>query len=276
MQLYSFSGPALPLFIENASSCHSFLHFPGEPRHDRSSIIAVPLKNKDGIAGVLTVERTSGLLKPDETDLLMMVGMLVALGIEKCDLFEKTEELSLRDGLTGLFNHRVFMEKLDEETRRRERTGHPLSVIMLDIDDFKRINDTYGHKSGDTVLTELASVMRYQVRNSPTDVLARYGGEEFALLLADTPLERAVMVAERIRAAVAGHVFPRFDQGPEEHPTVSVGVATSSAVTERGAGLVSAADKALYHSKRTGKNRTSYVVDEQILSLSKDNLTGRI
>ena len=255
-----------PLFIENTSSCHSFLHFPGEPRHDRSSLICVPLKNSSGVVGVLTAERTDGIFKPEETDLVVMVGMLVTLGIEKCRLFEKTEELSLRDGLTGLFNHRVFMEKLDEESKRRVRSGSPLSFVMFDIDNFKRINDTYGHKAGDTVLAELASVMSAHVRNSPTDILARYGGEEFSLLLAETGLECALVVAERIRSAIASHHFSIMGHNPQERPTVSVGVATVSDNSDRGAELASIADLALYYSKGTGKNRTSFAKDGQIVN----------
>jgi len=247
-----------PFMLEDASRYDGFLHYPGEVRGRRPSVIAAPLKAHDKVTGILLVERDAVPFENDDVDLVVMVGLLVAIGLEKCALFEKTENLSFRDSLTGLYNHRIFIEKLHDEADRMKRTKRPLSLIMMDIDDFKHINDSYGHKEGDTFLTEISALMALQIRTAPTDILARYGGEEFALVLAETSLDGAVLVAERIRKAVCGHPFKLVTANPHERPTISIGVATSLKTEECKAYLVKNADMALYHSKRHGKNRTSY------------------
>jgi diguanylate cyclase (GGDEF)-like protein len=163
------------------------------------------------------------------------------------------EELATTDEMTGLANYREFVKKLREEWIRSERYGQALSLVMLDLDDFKRVNDSCGHPAGDRVLREFAMLMHGGKR--ATDLAARYGGEEFAVILPHTGGERAVGVAERIRAAVEDFTFLEPD-----HPTkvtVSAGVATyrASAGIASAEQLVSAADRALYAAKASGKNR---------------------
>jgi len=163
------------------------------------------------------------------------------------------EELATTDEMTGLANYREFVKKLREEWLRSERYGQALSLVMLDLDDFKRVNDSFGHPAGDRVLREFAMLMHGGKR--ATDLAARYGGEEFAMILPHTGGERAVGVAERIRAAVEDFTFLEPD-----HPTkvtVSAGVATyhASAGIVSAEQLVSAADRALYAAKSAGKNR---------------------
>jgi len=163
------------------------------------------------------------------------------------------EELATVDEKTGLANYRVFRAKLREEWLRSERYGQPLSIVMLDLDDFKRVNDSVGHPAGDQVLREFATLVAGGART--TDVAARYGGEEFALILPHTPRERALRVAERIRAAVQDFTF--LEPQHALKITVSAGVATSPSGREIASAeqLVAAADHALYGAKRAGKNR---------------------
>lgn len=161
------------------------------------------------------------------------------------------EELSTTDGLTGVYNHRHFQEELGREIKRAQRTGEPLALILLDIDDFKRLNDAHGHAAGDVVLRQVADVMRQEIRD--TDLLARYGGEEFALLAPETDLQGASGLAEKLRVAVAG---TRFRVDGEEGPrtigiTVSIGV---SVLRDNRKGLFNDADRAMYRAKASGKD----------------------
>jgi diguanylate cyclase (GGDEF)-like protein/PAS domain S-box-containing protein len=157
--------------------------------------------------------------------------------------------LATTDGLTGLANHRHFQERLGEEFRRAQRYGIPLSLIMLDVDQFKQYNDSFGHPAGDLVLKRVGNLLTQTVRE--TDLAARYGGEEFAVLLPETQREGAEALAERIRVAVAEAEWDKRDI------TVSVGVASHQVISENAADLVEQADQALYTSKTNGRNRVS-------------------
>jgi two-component system cell cycle response regulator len=178
--------------------------------------------------------------------------------IDKSKAYLKLEEEATVDEKTGLANYRVFFKKLREEWERSERYKLPLSVVMLDLDDFKKVNDTVGHPAGDKVLREFAMLVSGGAR--ATDLAARYGGEEFAMILPHTDRERAERVAERVRAAVADFSFLE-----PEHPlrvTVSAGAATFApgSIINTAEQLVAAADRALYAAKKAGKNQV--VVDE--------------
>lgn len=158
--------------------------------------------------------------------------------------------LSVRDGLTGLLNRAEFQRQLDARILQALRSGAPVSLLMLDIDHFKRVNDRYGHQAGDEALRHVAETVAENVR--PGDIVARYGGEEFAVLLPDTGLTSAVAVAERVRAAVAAR--PVSAATPLA-VSVSVGVGGCPGHGEKPGDLVRAADEALYEAKRTGRNR---------------------
>jgi diguanylate cyclase (GGDEF)-like protein len=164
---------------------------------------------------------------------------------------EVLEQLSITDGLTRLHNHRFFQEQLTREIKRIGRSGGTLCLALIDIDNFKHLNDRFGHASGDQVLCEVASVMKRIVRES--DVLARYGGEEFALIPGQTDLEGAVGLAEKIRVAVAETVTLVDDHGHESQTsvTVSIGVAQYQGDSRS---LFNAADRALYRAKGAGKD----------------------
>lgn len=162
------------------------------------------------------------------------------------------------DGLTGVHNRRLFDERLEMEWARAQRSGAPLSLILLDVDHFKRYNDHYGHLAGDDCLKLLAQLAR-QVPKRPADLFARYGGEEFACLLPETPLEAAVDLAHQIEQAVAAQALPTVvsDVGP--HVTVSLGVATRRGPHPGApAALVAAADHQLYQAKQTGRGRVCH------------------
>jgi len=162
-------------------------------------------------------------------------------------------ELATRDGLTGLYNHHSFYAQLADELTRAQRFKRTVSLLLLDIDHFKRVNDTHGHQAGDAVLKGLGEVLTRQVRS--IDRVCRYGGEEIAVILPETGLEAAACVAERMRAAVEAQPF-EVNTGTPLHITVSIGVASSLHANGAEA-LVAAADTALYVAKEGGRNRVS-------------------
>ena len=166
---------------------------------------------------------------------------------------EAYRQMSITDGLTGLHNHRYFQEVLSREVDRAQRYARPLSLLMIDIDDFKTYNDTNGHLAGDQALGELARVLGKSVRR--VDFVARYGGEEFAMILPETASAGARAAAEHVRDEVAKAAFEREDVLPSGCLTVSVGVATLPDHADSPDSLIHAADQALYHAKREGKNR---------------------
>jgi diguanylate cyclase (GGDEF)-like protein len=156
------------------------------------------------------------------------------------------------DELTGLANHGRFQEVLGSEMDQVRRYQYPVGLIMLDIDDFKAINDSYGHQQGDVVLRHVARIVRENSRDA--DAPARYGGEEMALILPHTDLEGSHAIAERVRAAIEALRISRLDGRGTLRITASVGVAASSEGDKDG--LIAEADAALYEAKRAGKNRT--------------------
>jgi diguanylate cyclase (GGDEF)-like protein len=249
-----------PLFLEDATLFEGFIHHPDE-EFKPGSYIGIPLKNENRIVGVMGFSHSKkAAFRVEAFDLLRTVSHLISAGIEKAELFKKTLELARVDELTGLLNYRVLLEKLEEEIRRQARTAREFSFIMIDIDDFKRINDRYGHLEGSRLIAQMGPLLKSACRTTSTDICFRYGGEEFSILLAETELQEAMAVAERVRKGVEEYPFSVKVVHPFEQVTVSLGVSTMS----QGSGktvpeLVNEADIALYRSKATGKNRvTSY------------------
>ena len=192
------------------------------------------------------------------TDFLQRLATIVAICLENATNNERLKRVGLTDPLTRINNRRFFDQRLNEEIGRSMRANEPISCLFIDIDHFKTINDDNGHQIGDVILREVARLIREQLRNC--DVLARYGGEEFAVLLANTSEQIAWEVAERIRTSIDQHTFHLPESEKNLNATVSVGIATMSAlqgledVLTLGHSLVENADHALYEAKSEGRN----------------------
>ncbi len=215
---------------------------------------AVTLRTGDHVIGVMVVaSSTYRELTPAEMERLQVIGNQSSLSLQNALLHEELERLSVTDRLTEMYNHGYFQQRLEEEVGRASRFGHRLSLIMLDIDDFKKFNDTYGHPRGDKVLQAVSDIIKQNLRE--IDVAARYGGEEFVVVLPETESEGAAAVAERIREDVTKYEFIGGDDIPPVHKSVSIGVATFPYHADTHIKLIEAADKAMYAAKRQGKNK---------------------
>lgn len=230
-----------------------------EPRYllveelaDTRSELAVPIKIKDKVIGVLDIESVE-LNAFDESDLATFTTLaeMIAIAIENASLYKKSERLAITDDLTGLYNTRYFYTALEKEIERSQDLDHPFSIIIFDIDDFKKYNDTYGHLAGDQLLEELARLMIKKCRS--TDIIARYGGEEFVIILPETEYDGAVLVAERLRKSVKKHSFKINKKEKKGKVTISLGIATYPEDATNVKDLVNAADINLYGEKRIGK-----------------------
>jgi diguanylate cyclase (GGDEF)-like protein len=199
----------------------------------------------------LTDKTNGGAFTEDDEALVLALSRDAALAIEKARLLEKVEALASTDALTGLGNRRVLDDRLRSEVDRARRYQKPLGLLLADVDDFKMVNDTYGHGIGDTVLQAVAAVLRQAVRE--IDVCIRYGGEEFAVVLPHADTESVLVVAERIRAMVAGVPIATAVE-PIKTLTISIGVATYPVHGRSAEQLMEIADAALYRAKRRGKN----------------------
>ena len=220
--------------------------------HDEGSLFMMPLSYEKELLGILVfLSPVPNAIRPYQIELLKVLGNQAASSLANAKFHAEIERMAITDGLTGLFNHRNFQEKLTAEFRRLERFSAPLSLLLIDIDFFKKINDTYGHPAGDEVLREVARIIRETIRN--VDIPARYGGEEFAALLPGTNHEGALKMAERLRETIAGKRF--CIEGKELRMSVSIGAATSPHDAGTKEELVEKADKALYCAKRDGRNR---------------------
>lgn len=203
----------------------------------------------------LAVARTGEPFDEADREMLRYLCGQAAVSVENIDLHELVSEQAVKDELTGLANPRRFRELFEKEAVRAQRFGHQLSLILLDIDDFKQVNDTHGHLQGDEVLRTVGRILQQESRG--VDEPARYGGEEFIVVLPETGRDGALEVAERIRTAIAASRTPLIDRSGELEVTVSLGVASSPPDTASDTkSLVAAADAALYSAKRAGKNRT--------------------
>jgi diguanylate cyclase (GGDEF)-like protein len=203
--------------------------------------------------GVVSIARAGQEFDDAEYDLFAYLTGQAAVSIENVDLHEMVRIQAVTDELTGLYNLRHFHDTLDGEIERSRRFGQDVGLMLLDIDDFKRVNDTYGHQQGDLVLIEVGRVLRALSRD--IDEPARYGGEEMAVILPQTDVAGAELLAERMRAAVAGIEIDRLDGGGRLQVTASFGVASLPANARDKDSLIAEADAALYRAKRSGKNR---------------------
>ena len=216
------------------------------------SLIASPLISQDKVIGVLRIDSAHEYIyAQDDLRLLEIIAHLGAVAVQNALLYAKTQELAVKDGLTGLAVRRYFMERFSEEVKRAARKKGFLSILMLDIDHFKDYNDKYGHISGDLVLKHLAEVLRSEVDEG--DVVARYGGEEFVVLLLGTGKAAARTKADNIRKAIKDE--PLVLRRHKEKITVSVGLAAYPEDSLLGEELIGIADKCLYKAKASGRDR---------------------
>jgi diguanylate cyclase (GGDEF)-like protein len=230
------------------------------------SMLYLPMVNKGDVIGVLLIgSKKPNSYSPEHTILLEHLASQIAAPIENSRLFSKAEEIARVDGITGLFNRRHFDERLHGEIDRHSRYGDILSILLLDLDNFKKYNDTYGHLAGDRLLVHAGKIVAGAIRSS--DLAFRYGGDEFAVILPNSSTMDAFSVAERIREKIAFEMASR-----QLDISISIGVASwpgdGSTLDE----LCYAADMALYYAKRTGQNRTS-IASRTLFSLNEPTVS---
>jgi diguanylate cyclase (GGDEF)-like protein len=227
------------------------------PHGNAVAAAGFPLACRDHTVGALIALDTAPAAEVPQldADVLAMLRVVLegpALALDTALHLRRAEELSVTDDLTSLYNSRYLYQVLRRESKRASRSGRPLSLLFLDLDGFKSVNDRHGHLCGSRALVEAASAIRGCARE--TDVAARFGGDEFALVLPDTGSEGAIAVAERVRERIGAYKFLKASDGLDIHLTASVGVATLPDVAASAEELIKAADTAMYRVKESGKN----------------------
>ncbi|HEX3695917.1 MAG TPA: diguanylate cyclase [Polyangia bacterium] len=220
---------------------------------DLESLLVLPLLIKDQVIGTFTVAaRRAGAFPSDRREMLGVIANQVAISLQNAHMYQALEEQATTDGLTGLVNHRTFQERFSAMLGRADRHKFPVSLILTDIDHFKKVNDSYGHPTGDEVLRKVAAILNGRARK--IDIVARYGGEEFAIVLEGTDKDGARLLAERIRVEVGQQAF-QSSKGPFK-ATLSLGVASYPVDAKVKADIIARADQSLYAAKHGGRNRT--------------------
>ncbi|HEY3119874.1 MAG TPA: sensor domain-containing diguanylate cyclase [Vicinamibacteria bacterium] len=216
------------------------------------SILCAPLISRGHIIGVVEIiNKLHGDFTDGDLEMLLTLVEPCAIALENAILFQKTEQLTITDDLTRLFNSRYLNLYLGREIKRCKRHGIPLSLIFLDLDGFKGVNDRFGHQAGSLTLTEVGGILTQAVRES--DILARYGGDEFVVVLPETPPSGAMVIAERIRKAIESHTFLE-PQGLAARISASFGLASYPDHALTPEGLIQKADQAMYRVKERNKN----------------------
>lgn len=243
-----------PLLIPNVNDDHRFA-----PKVDEAvdfttrSIVCVPLKSKNRTLGVIELVNSldEGRFTEADQKILGTIADYAAIAIENARYFERVRELVITDDLTGLYNARYLLEFLDYEVDRARRYGAPVSLVFLDLDFFKDVNDTYGHLVGSRILTEMGGLIQKHIRKA--DMAARYGGDEFVLVLPNTGKEGAHTMASNLRQVVKNHYF-LADQGYHIRVTASFGVASYPADAKSKLALLRQADQAMYRVKESTRD----------------------
>ena len=255
-----FGGSLLPQLGLFNSHLHAPLFAKSIPK--LRSVALLPLSRYGDLIGSLNLGSISEhrFAETSATDFLQRLSTVLAICLENAANHERLKRVGLTDSLTGVNNRRFFDQRIGEEIARALRTREPLSCLLMDIDHFKQVNDSYGHQAGDQILRKTAGLIREQLRNS--DVLARYGGEEFAAVLPNTSAHRAFDIAQRIRETISqyDYIIKVSDGMRTLSVTLSIGVAIMAAGTIPGdiepliVNLICAADNALYEAKNAGRN----------------------
>lgn len=256
---FQFKGTIVQIAVENKQRYYigdtTEYRIPLMPFETRniSAVIAVPLLYESELLGVfIMLSKKRNFLDSFQLGLLEVLCSQASIAIANAQLHAEIEKLATIDGLTGLYNHRRFQEKLADEFKRLNRSPARLSLVLADIDYFKKVNDSYGHPAGDLVLKGVSHIIREEVREM--DVPARYGGEEFAVLLPGTDADGAGNIAERLRKAVMDAAFEA--DGRSLSVTISIGIATAPDDAQHAQELIEKADRALYQAKHSGRNRS--------------------
>jgi diguanylate cyclase (GGDEF)-like protein len=227
-------------------------------RYASKSFVIVPIKIEGEVVGVLnlTDKKEQGTFTEEDLKMLTLVGRHLALHIENIRLLERNKDLATLDPLTNLFNHRYFQEHLSQEIDRAQRYRRPLSLIMLDIDDFQEYNENHGYAMGDRVLVQMAGIFKDSLRK--VDIASRYAGEEFGIILPDTRRKQAAIVAEKLRDKIATSVFveKRDSSLGMVRLTVSAGVAEYNIRSNKDE-FIQQVKQAIQEAKEKGKNRVS-------------------
>lgn len=251
--------------IAYAPNCTSDPHHTCRPTGvEDHSHICIPLKSGNNVCGIISLRLYPAgyQLRPSDTAIFTSIGNYLGLHIEKARLYKEVQEQAIRDGLTRLFNRMEFQRQLQVEVERSARYNGEFTLLLLDIDHFKRLNDTYGHQAGDEALKALAGILTKGIRL--VDMAARYGGEEFIIILPQTSIEGALIIAERLRSRVAANTI-KTDAG-DISMTISIGLASFPVDEKTTDGLIKKADIALYSAKENGRNMTCKFSDVASLS----------
>jgi diguanylate cyclase (GGDEF)-like protein len=237
-----------PVLIENVEADERFVKYPGQ-MCPMVSMICVPLEMRRRLIGVmsLTTSESDHIFGEEELELVVLIAAHVSLALESHRLYE----LSVLDGLTNIYNRRYLDQRLSEELADAKRHKKPLTVALLDLDFFKRLNDEYGHQAGDQVLCDVTQTISDVLREH--DVVARYGGEEFALILSSTSSPAGFQLGERLRRTISEKDF--CYQERVLPVTISLGMASFPEDGGDRLSLLRSADKALYRAKETGRNK---------------------
>jgi diguanylate cyclase (GGDEF)-like protein len=243
-----------PLSIEDASRDPRWAEEPERPGlAETRALLCIPLTSRGRVIGAVELTNKAGGGPFTERDLETLRTMMepAAITIENALLFKKLEELSVTDDLTKLYNSRYLDHFLQQEVKRSRRYGYPVSLMFLDLDGFKTVNDRHGHLAGSRTLTEVGRVIHSIVRE--TDIVSRYGGDEFTVVLPQTNAEGARIIAERVREALEGHLFLE-SMGLVVRVTASIGIASYPDHGDTREDLIGHADQAMYRVKERGKN----------------------
>lgn len=238
-------------YEKNKKSIDKVYEIGGKIEDKSRDIMSIPLVVRRRVISEILIENIS---KDDYSKFLILTPQ-VALQIERIKLFDEIERLSIMDGLTGTYLRRYFLERLKEELSRAEQYNMDIAFIMVDLDHFKKCNDSFGHLVGDVVLKEVAGILKQKVRE--IDLVARYGGEEFCILLPEANKADAYVVAERIRKAVEGYTIKAYDETLSI--TISMGISSFPEDSPGLDDLIENADTALYEAKRQGRNKVCLV-----------------
>jgi diguanylate cyclase (GGDEF)-like protein len=228
------------------------------PEESENSLICVPLKSKGKTLGVMKLVSETGIgriFTEDDLKTIHTIADYSAIAIENARNFQRVQELTITDDMTSLYNSRYLLTLLDSEILRAKRYKKQFSMIFLDLDKFKEVNDTHGHIYGSSLLRETGQLIKRCLRN--VDIATRYGGDEFVVILPETSKEHAVMVAERLRDAISKHLF-LTERGLSIKFTASFGVATFPDDAESKEELIKMADEAMYRIKNSTRNGVGY------------------